>query len=181
MSALSRLRKKFPVLTPPKVKAEARVAIAEDVIETLDVGRMYVSSGTGYHRLRDWAKGVFGKYEATALSLRVRGKTRCTVCAIGAACLSAVGLYNDAQQLEDETLGIYGPDSDNMRDVLARWFTRVQLDLIESAFEKDYFGIDANGDALRRAIKFGERYLGDEERLRAIMGNIIDNDGTFRP
>ena len=40
MSLLTRLRERFPVLVPPKVKANARVAIAKDVIATLATGRM---------------------------------------------------------------------------------------------------------------------------------------------
>ena len=185
MTVLERLRLKFPVLTPPKVKAEARVAIAKDVIETLAIKRMVASLGYGYFSAEGYARGVGESFEAMALGIRMQGKTRCKVCAIGAACVSAVGLYNDAPLLEKYYTDIVPPPSDDMRTILARWFTRKQLDLIECAYEVSS-SYDEGGSSYRardKAQVFGRQYDDDHhrERLEAIMQNVIDNKGTFRP
>ncbi|MEE8607934.1 MAG: hypothetical protein V3S55_10025 [Nitrospiraceae bacterium] len=184
MSLLTRLREKFPVLVPPNVKAEARVAIAQDVIKTLAFERMVAKSRHGYFLVNESAKGVReDSYEAVALSMKTRGKTTCTVCAIGAACLSAVSLYDKAEPVEREYDG-WGTSSMYMRIVLARWFTRKQLDLIECAFEKsaDFQEADPSLESRNRAKAFGIQHpMDSRERLEAIMQNVIDNDGTFKP
>jgi hypothetical protein len=69
-----------------------------------------------------------------------------------------------------------------MRDVLAKWFSREQLDLIECAFERSVT-FDTGGSSYRsrvRALGFGDRYLDPRDRLEAIMQNIVDN-GRFIP
>ena len=187
MSILTKLRERFPVLIPPTVKADARVAIAEDVIKTLAVGRM-TAVQAGYFNLDVWTKASDDSFEAAALSVRDKGKTRCRVCAIGAAAICAVGLYNDAPVMESiwRTAGYYVPhdtDSESMREVLARWFTRKQLDLIECAFEmSDEHEEGGSSESVREtAVYFGEDYGEPRERLEAIMQNIIDNNGTFKP
>ncbi len=184
MTTLERLRLRFPVLMPPKVKAEARVAIAEDVLETLLFGRMKVQSSHGYFQVDDAARGVVeDSFETVALTMKTRGRTMCTVCAIGAACVSAVSLYNKAPAAEKVHRGEIKP-SKGMRTVLGHFFTRKQLDLIECAFEMKYtYDIGGSSwDARYEAHTFGQGYrYNDRERLEAIMQNIIDNGGTFRP
>ena len=178
MNVLSRLRAKFPVLVPSKVKAEVRVAIAQDVIDILKFGRMTVKSGYGYFELDGYVDGMEDSYEAVALSMRQpRGKTRCIVCALGAAALCAVGLYDEV----GEDKGEY-TESEEMRDILAKWFSRKQLDLIECAFERNSeFSIGKSALSVReRAAAFGRGYEDDTERLEAIMNNIVRNEGSFR-
>lgn len=184
MSVLTRLRKKFPVLVPPNVKAEARIAIAKDVIETLAFERMFAKSKYGYFMVNEAARGVReDSYEAVALSMKTRGKTTCTVCAIGAACLSAVSLYDEAEPVEQDYDG-WRSSSIRMCTVLARWFTRKQLNLIECAFEKSLHFQEANPslESRSRAKAFGIQHPeNSRERLEAIMKNVIENNGTFKP
>jgi hypothetical protein len=60
--------------------------------------------------------------------------------------------------------------------------------LIESAFEtarfseKDYVLLSKKDlELLNSAINFGRGFGDDEERLLAIMKNIVKNKGTFKP
>lgn len=185
MSTLTKLRERFPVLSPPDVRADARVAIAKDVIETLEIGRMKATAGT-YYELDEWIEGANESFETAALSVRKRGNTECRVCAIGAAAVCAVGLYDEAPELElnwQTSWSAHDVNSWDMRNVLARWFTRKQLDLIECAFEgdDDFTAGGSSQDARDRAIRFGERSEDDRDRLVSIMQNIVRNKGSFRP
>lgn len=76
-------------------------------------------------------------------------------------------------------------------------FGDLQWELIEVAFEKkhpygteldvDMFGaedeeqLEIGINQLNAAVTFGEQYQDDTERLIAIMNNIIENDGIFKP
>jgi hypothetical protein len=64
-------------------------------------------------------------------------------------------------------------------------FTKKQLLLIEAAFEQGSGGLDNyydKSDTLHhKAVSFGYQYRFSEERFVAIMQNIIENKGTFRP
>ena len=200
MSMLTRLRRKFPALTPPGVMAKARIAIAKDVIANLDVGRMTAAQGEYFH-LGDVTPGVDDTFEGVTLAIKQpRGGTSCRVCAIGAACVSAVGLYDKAPEAEDDWQSYNNVDENTMRDVLARYFSRDQLGLIECAFERSIgFALGSDSPRAYLARDFGlaardriipsavspNNYItnpeADEAILRAIMQNIIKNDGTFRP
>ena len=179
---VAKLRKLFPVQEVPKKKADARVAIALDVIETILIGRMTPKSGYGYLSVKEASKEGNSSYEALALSVKRRGKTKCRVCAIGAAALCAIGLYDDAEVMEK---GFYagGASEQEMREVLSKWFSGQQVDLLESAFECSKFNErdETAESSILRAVRFGERYENAEERLIAIMENIIKNKGLFRP
>ncbi len=174
---ITALRRIFPALTPPDKKADARVAIAQDVLDTLEIGRMEASRNHGYMSVHGHVKSV-NTFEDLSLALRRKGgKTSCRVCAIGAAALCAIGLYDEAPYDD-----IYWSGG-TMRDVLSRWFSRKQLDLIESAYEMDKESHDGGSSdgARERAVAFGVRYVDPRERLEAIMQNIIRNKGSFRP
>ncbi len=73
--------------------------------------------------------------------------------------------------------------------------------LIETAFElgsgalaKDVYEEDGEGDfkldnsgdpivkpRYKAAVAFGERYLDDNKRLKAIWTNVVENKGVFKP
>ena len=109
-----------------------------------------------------------------------------------AACMVAVGLYDEAPKLEREwestvdecSIEDAGLDSDGMKDVLSQWFSEKQLALIECAFEgTDDFGVPhATEDEREKASNFRntEDYTA-EEALTDIFQNVIDHDGVFKP
>ena len=104
----------------------------------------------------------------------------CDVCALGAAFLSYVRLY-DGVSVEDVV-----PDAliEKMKTV----FSAEQLMLIEAAFELDArppivgrLGGEHLPAGSRDAVCFGERFDDPKKRLKAIMENIVANDGVFKP
>jgi hypothetical protein len=160
------------------------VAIAQDVIDTLMVGRMTAESMT-YLRVSGRSRAV-DSFEAVALSLKApRYQTTCEVCAIGAAAICAVGLYDQAPGMEKAfEEDDYNFEAGPMRRVLRRWFSNEQLGLIESAFERRSAFARREGaseDAIFYATQFGWEHDDDSDLLVAIMQNIVDNKGTFNP
>lgn len=102
-------------------------------------------------------------------------KADCKVCAVGAAVMSKARLFDnvpaDVVVVADDIHG-------HLFDV----FDENTVALMECAFEQsDSFSTGQSEKHLEAAIEFGERYEDDKERLRAIMKNIIENNGKFKP
>jgi len=174
-------------------KAQQRVEIAKDVIKMVKAGKIIAQRGT-YFRSSD---EVLTKEGADLQKLLCSSKTNtCEVCGIGAAFYSLVrkadrfklsgNMLNDAWWDDREGIKeLSGIGDDDMRKLLRKHFSSKQLTLIETAFETYVAGND-NGYVPseideRKAINFGEKFDSSEGRLKAIMQNIIDNKGEFKP
>lgn len=104
----------------------------------------------------------------------------CAVCARGAAFLSAVRLFNQVTVYEAETESDYkGP-----RGLSLKLFGARTVGLIEYAFE----GEDASAETMgmphsdqQRCIAFYRAHREPKARLRAIMENVVANNGRFIP
>lgn len=174
-------------------KAEKRVAIAKDVLRQIDDKRIHVKQDM-YFELGRVPKEVEDK-----LDKFLENSPPCTVCALGACFASMVILgdrvsissvvslrYYDGKYIPTERL-----DDTRFRIMLRRAFTSTQISLIESAFEKfNAYDMDGNGfkigegnygPSYDRAIEFGHKIKSNRKRLIAIMENIIENKGTFKP
>lgn len=139
--------------------ADRRRTVARDVIAQLDAGCFKATSGTYFDFPMKFLDGKLSRAVVAG----------CEVCAVG-ACLVATLLRKDpATTLTDYDMNCFGLRGS--RERARGTFTLRQLDLMEEAFE-------LQGDG--RARKFGECHLDDEERLRAIMLNVIEH-GEFRP
>ena len=122
---------------------------------------------------------------------------QCSCCALGGMFMSCT-LYNNNTTLEglcysgdDIGNALYkrNPDS-NIPNGLDKFFSVTQLRLIEQTFEGNN-GVVASGEAddnggtfdkfSPKAEAFYNKYKKPKDRLIAIMQNIIDNDGTFKP
>lgn len=127
----------------------------------------------------------------------------CTMCARGAALMSRIRKFNtitrdqmDIYLIDDEGDLVYPEryakgkkkvayasiDTNQSTTTigLAGAFTEAELIVIESAFEQSpYFGNTSTANFL--AVDFGKDIEDDADRLLAIMQNIVDNDGVFRP
>ena len=166
--------------------AEKRVAIAEDVLENLD--RLIVR--TGNYICGTLPEEVNPKDNAQEKVKAIQAY--CTVCALGACLLSHVRLWD--RVMMGEIVGTYPTQYLNVRYAdttapLKRYFTQRQLNLIESAFEvrplnKEYAASD---EEIAQAMFFGRGYTGksydiiSKNRLKAIMKNIVKNEGAFVP
>lgn len=175
-----------------------RVRIAKDVIEQLDAKKLIAKHGTYLQLSSIAAKKKYdiryfswpdfedkkSKIAETQIS-EVVSANSCKVCAIGAVFASAVKRANHC------TIGDMNSDADGlnddifMRSYLKSWFSREQLALMEIAFDRTDQSIDgdasgADDDVLDAAYNFASKQTAGG-RLRAIMQNIIDNDGEFVP
>lgn len=182
----------FRALSPE----EKRVAIARDAIAQIHEGRYRALRGIYFNLPFD------PEYRNRELRDVLSVAPTCTVCGLGACFASVIRLddalvVNAAEQVLYGQVLNYNKGDGAMGDRLKEFFTEYQLDLIECAFEMD----DSNADSLEldhddddgyvegsdqgaadEAIGFGKRHGNNpDERLIAILENIVANDGTFTP
>lgn len=177
----------------PRLTAEQkrllRVAVAKDVIKSLKLVKVTRGTWVNFHgNLEVEAAHFKGDSKKIANAI----KKNCEVCGIGACFLSLVALDN---KFEFDTFHI---PQEAMFDRLKQVFSKEQIILIENAFERgtggfsdEYSAFDQIGMSeltfkrlekkREQAIAFGEAHVVSVNRLRAIMKNIIANEGTFKP
>lgn len=172
-------------------KAEARVAIAKDVIKQIKAKKFVAEKGT-YVRIDsmfdDDVREEVLKDASDVRDIVCNPKAGvCTVCAMGSLFLSTARLFDNLPIPKEEAYdgdllsGLPKPyvEGENsaapegyQKSPLKRYFSKLQLSLIEAAFEgwptKDGQYIELNS-------------IHDEDRLLEIMKNIVSNDGKFVP
>lgn len=191
-------------------KTDPRVLIAQDVIKALDVKRMCVITGFSDQPYVHFEMPAepFDEFVKRDAREALKGK-QCSVCAKGALLVAAIDRFNKVklEELYDNagyghyrSIAIYGETPS--KKWLEQWFDADQLTLIEAAFETS-MNCGSDGESLygkylgsgkyeiaygelvdspiNHAVYFGEGYDGHDERLRAIMQNIIDHNGEFVP
>jgi hypothetical protein len=188
-------------------KAKMRVAIAKDVLASLEDKSMVARTGT-YVLIKPIRRGKqIITMRDHAKDLRDVLKTKvahCEVCAKGAIFISAVNKYDNcpitSEYIENSKSAFQYPFMNDGGDILSRdlngisqqspvllrYFSQRQLDVIEYAFEQGRAGFlesytDKEIKEKYQAVEFGQKYWNTTERMRAIMQNIIENKGTFRP
>lgn len=159
-------------------KAQQRVLIAKDVISQTKLGRYKLERYTWC----DFSSGFCKQFqkllnknpnaECELFQKMVLQKTLdCRCCGLGACLISRARLGNTVgpprrdDSFEIEDIGRY------LKDIFNE-----QMQLIETAFECGE-GCYSNN----RATEFGLRYKSNKARLNAIMKNIIENEGDFKP
>lgn len=157
---------KFKVL--PKVRR--RILIAKDVL--LRIKLKQFKPGVGYKSFNT---------KLTNCNTDVRNaisanKIKCEGCAKGGIFFSAIAL-KDSMNLGAARSALISWGNSFMLEE----FTQRQLDLIETAYENIVFTDSCSYQQHQRAKKFGDKYNNRDERLKAIMKNIIKNEGTFKP
>lgn len=161
----------------PITRAKMRVAIAKDVVKQIKA-EMYDMNfpayiGTNCTITKDSAQNL-----------------KCRTCAIGAAIVSGIRLFNKVQAKS----GLYPIDA---AQLIKTWFPLKQAALIELAFQGSIKGL-SGGDVLKinkdvipkafqKAIDFYFKYPNNfdldcaPKRALALFRNIIRNKGTFKP
>lgn len=171
--------RKFETLTP-RGKA---VRVAQDVLSQLAAKKLSAMPGVYV----DMAVPTGVVDHNTPFCSILMSSSRCEVCALG-------GLFMGlAINNKGITLG-FTPDvytksicqPSGFRNDLVAIFGCHQLDMIESAFERDDMTYDWNDEVeqlenIKDAIAFGNNFVDPDARLAGIMQNIIDNRGEFRP
>ena len=149
-----------------------RIAIARDLIERVKQKKLRVAQSFWVH-----FDGLQEVPEGDLCSLA--DKEPCQVCALGGLFMETLykhgSLLNNILQPYN---GGYGIDLKRIRSSLDDIFSDKQLKLIECAFEK---GDGWYGYVTSEARDFGRRYKNDDERLIAIMENLVFNCGTYDP
>ena len=178
MKEINKLNEEFKKAT----KAQKRVMIAQDVLAQLKAKRYVAESGcwvqANYNSSATWADI---KYTDSVQELFAEKTIEsCNVCALGGLFMSCTNLNNNTtvgDLTKESYIGDLVADDDKISNGLNRIFTQKQLILIESYFEgsQGYF----KGDDVKTFV-FLETY-NDDERLKMITQNIIDNNGTFKP
>lgn len=167
-------------------KDKQRVEIARDVLRHLVTHKLVATNGSW---LRNPAIDMT-KYDLnTQVKSVLEPLERCQVCALGGLFASAV-LRANATTVEDyiplyakEDKALYIPDNSyyiladftTISAYLSRFFDQDQLKDIESAFERGEGGVAEDLLAQYYAPDVDD----PEDRMRLIMNNIIDNNGTF--
>lgn len=180
-------------------RAEQRVVIAQDVLSQLGT-RIIAESGT-YLESSDLDESA---ENGTAQVQKEFEKVEsCTACAIGSMLLCGV---DRANAVTVKQLGIFGGgevSGDGAKRYLRRFFSNLQLCMIESAFENSDFGtrypqvgyghakvelavtfgnnVNTLTELVNQPVAYENEVSEDENRLRFIMQNIVANGGTFRP
>lgn len=162
--------------------ANKRVLIAKDVLKWLSIGKIQAEPGT-YIGL-PYADASRDGYKKVSSDERVNGD-ECRACALGAVFACAVERAGGIRDFWEQPSVV-------MRQKLGAYFTLWQLQLIETAFEASHgfavipYGLseeeeDAHYVARDKAVEFGRAIRDPQERMRAIMENIVANKGTFVP
>ncbi|RJQ26713.1 hypothetical protein C4577_02895 [Candidatus Parcubacteria bacterium] len=186
----------YKTRTPRTNRAKA-VALAKDVIKHLDdfkniiVGKYveFVEEPGSTNEFKDL------NAEKDVQEIIEPLSKKCEVCALGACFLSYIRLYDnvkfDSFYLRPSWVSypyVVSVDGFNLKNKLLTVFSKSQMFLIESAFEKkdmiddcnqSYVGMTKN--KIDDAVEFGRRYTSPRSRLLNIMKNIVTNNGMFVP
>jgi len=186
-------------------KKDKKITICQDVIDQIKTKKIAATHGT-YFTLpvsNDLSK-TKGKELQTILK---ETKEPCEACAIGSIFICDI-IKRDNFAVENGHIEQFkdyywqGDDliptirkteieirSDEMVDKVSDYFSELELRLIETAFEREVI-TDVDGklkddddwdtNLALKAIRFGNRYEKDENRLIGIMKNVIKN-GEFKP
>jgi hypothetical protein len=164
------------------------VLVAQDVLDRLD----HLSLTRGHYLYGYPDKGDINPDGDLRDNVKVIEQI-CSICALGALLLSKARLFDDVPMTNVLEYGGFGISTyrinmtrGELTAKLRDAFSDEQLDLIETAFERRYIGSNCTrtklaSEALSRAIRFGEAFYNNTERLKAIMENVIANNGVFVP
>lgn len=168
-------------------KVDQRVEVAKDVLKHLRT--MKVAHGVYFSNHRN-PEIKLDIPESGDLQKYLGKVTKaCNVCALGGMFMSFVRLYDDVQ---------FGSDGDDFdcikrnnhittsRDLITQklnnaGFSDDQLDLIEAAFETEEDDPDYYSKETDPQYWFGSQFKTPKQKLKAIMLNIIQNKGVFKP
>jgi hypothetical protein len=139
--------------------AQRRVAIAKDVIRSINAYGMRAACGD-YLRSEHLKGSAAKEFEDCTRSDARKIQSNCTVCAVGALVLSKIAKFDDATWGDIVDIAIHSASPSTMQGS----FSSLQLQCIEDAFE----------------LHWVKLFPLPEDRMLAIMQNIVDNKGDFK-
>ena len=179
-----------------------RLAIARDVLAQLKLKRYKSTPGTYLHINDVPDIDTIDPNVSIQELFKTQPDVSCEVCALGACFMSLINLDNKVnvgqfcteEELDYNSRKYLDADFDLMHERLGKYFPGHMLALIESAFEMREMGTSDTDPRFARfyeaydlipehlyqpAIVWGKRYKNSNERLKAIMQNIVRNGGDF--
>jgi hypothetical protein len=190
------IKKKKEIDFDSLTKAQKRVVIAKDVIKQINAKQLIAKPG--------WYISLDMSDFTSSMSIKDNYSKikECRVCALG-ACLMATTKFANVLNFSDIGRDIHSLDNDNVKKVFSEIFSPDQLLLIEQAFE----GVSRTASRFANKVlkqsqlsgimedrcdtffkKNGGRMFDQkktdksaDDRLKAIMRNIVENNGTFQP
>ena len=153
-----------------------RMMIIEDAIIRIKSKNLKADTGD----ILD-VNGFGFKFESSLKNIINSADNGCRVCAKGALFCSLIGRVN--QITVGEFADNVNPNSiDSIEMIeLQKYFSLEQIDLIETAFEGcSYLEVIEPIENLK-AESFHERYSDNELRMLAILDNMVENKGIFKP
>jgi hypothetical protein len=188
--SIERKNKAFDAMEP----RAKRVAIARDVIENLKSKKLVARAGS-YLMVRDGEEfgqpyfnnfyGDDGSNKNGSFQETLNSIPQCQVCAKGAIFACTVMRRNQVKNNQVPYNDCYNWTGDSLFELLGNIFSPMQLRLIEVEFEREDIEwqnhMISGADKIKPLMQLDERFDTDEDRLIAIMKNIIRNRGTFRP
>lgn len=192
---INRRNRLFKNATP----AQKRVLIAKDVLKQIKQKKISPQNGIFMDISRDTLLNF--NYEDSFQKALIEGSIPpCECCAQGAMFISCT-LFNNQTKIYDilkynngdYIFGGQIEDNEIISNKLNQIFSKNQLILIEIAFEKGegYFTCNESYSNIPKSISkskylkaknfFGDDDVDSEERMIAIMKNIIKNKGEFIP
>lgn len=187
MKRIKDMNKEFLKASP----AEQRMMIAEDVLARIAADNICPIKGFMF-KLAEYSGATdleIDRARDAILQKQIkeyvnRDGSKCRVCAKGALFISLIGEINNMTFEESHLLERNANNAQSMNHrKLSEYFDLEQLDLIEIAYEgKSFINECADYYLIYKAKDFyAKRFASDEERLEAIMLNIIENQGEFKP
>jgi len=183
LASVEEKNKEFKKSTKP----QQRVLVAQDVLAQIKAKRYLASPGTWTIPEYVIPDENLTEGDSVQKLFATQAIKTCNVCAIGGLFMSCTNLNNNTTVAELDEVCELGDaleySDEKLSNGLNRIFTRKQLILIENYFENaDGFYADAATDAMTNHIHlFNEKYPNPQARLKEIMNNIVENNGTFVP
>lgn len=154
-------------------KSERAVMVAKDALKMLNAGKTRAETG-------QWVNLKYTPeiYEEVQICDVSDGFKECSVCALGALMLSEIR-HTNKLKMSDVGYEIAYQEHGHR---LNKLFSKSQQKLMELVFEggMGLFGVRyLEEDELAKIDRFYCAYEDDEGRLRAILKNVIKNNGKF--
>lgn len=174
-----------------------RIKVAKDVIAQLECNKYRPAKGNYVRYIYD-KEGDSLTFSSKDIKSTFEEIKSCEVCALG-ACLMSTTKFKNKLKFYDIDHGEFERSGSKVQELLLTIFTPFQIALIEGAFESGYrytsstrvakhldydlrvSNEDISEELDQRVTAFYHRYNTSYERLEAIMENIIDNKGEFKP
>jgi len=162
------------------------VAIAKDVIAQLRLKRLIADTGiycrVYYDDAHQYFEDAVNLDHSFQETFKNDKKVSCGVCAMGAVFIGYINRFNEV--VNDSVKNVMSTDIVTLLDGI---FSEFQLRLMEFVFEGNWEVCPAELDdcpeekekLTRKGQQYYDKYPDDNQRLRAIMLNVVRNNGEF--